>query len=505
MFEVKVKTEKGETARKYEGAVLLSKILSDCGLYIDAPCGGAGTCGKCRVWASGALSPLTPPEKERLTAAEIEKGARLACQARAVGGAAVRYDGESGGLQGVTAGRLPAFEKAPPEGAYAAAIDVGTTTIAACLFKLPECTPEAETVVRNEQRRFGADVIARIESAAKLGVAPLAESVWGQISDILKSFGKQPDFLTICGNTTMLHLLEGLNPAGIGAAPFTPESLFGYEAARDGLKYYLPACVSAYVGADITCGVLASELMKSKKCAFLVDVGTNGEMALWDGEGKRLKCCSTAAGPAFEGALIEMGMTAANGAICKVWAENGGIRYETIGNKTAKGICGSGLVDAVAAFLELGLIDETGMLADEGALVCEYNGGAALKIGAADVCLTAKDVRQVQLAKAAVRAGIETLLAECGKTAEDVERFYIAGGFGAYLDLKNAARVGLIPEAVLPKAASLGNAALTGAAMLLLSKGLREASERTAREAETVELSGSAAFMEKYVDNMMFT
>ena len=268
-------------------------------------------------------------------------------------------------------------------------------------------------------------------------------------------------------------------------APFTPKSLFGkwYD------NIYYTRCISSYVGADITTAIIASGMMRDK-VSFLVDVGTNGEMVI-NNNGKIL-CCSTAAGPAFEGANISSGMLSVSGAINKVYIEDGEIRYTTIDNEKPVGICGTGLIDAVACMIELGIVDETGHLQDD------------FEIGSSGIYITPSDIRQLQLAKSAIRAGIDTLLYKSNISCTELERFYIAGGFGSFINKESAVTIGLIPKEILDKVEVIGNGAGAGACMLLLNGDLIKETERLANEAETIELSSDDFFMNSYIENMMF-
>jgi len=407
-------------------------------------------------------------------------------------GRCTKYITENVKFQGITDGFVREFAKNPLTGnqnCIAMAVDIGTTTIAGYAYKLPECELLSTICIPNSQVQFGADVVTRIEHSNNGGLYDLHAKVWEQIWRIRLSFELQIseniNTIVITGNTAMLHMLFEIDPRTLAVAPFTPQSLFGFWSDN----IYLPRCISAYVGADVTTGILASGMMEDN-CSFLVDIGTNGEMALWNGE--KLICCSTAAGPAFEGAGIAAGCPAVSGAINKVYIENGTVAYTTIENVNAVGICGTGLIDAIACMVELGIIDETGYMEED------------FQIGDSGISITPDDIRQVQLAKSAIKAGIDTLLHECEKTSADIEKFYIAGGFGNYIDKQNCAKIGLIPNDVLDKVVILGNAAGIGAGMILQSKECLEQSEQIGITAETVELSTSPYFMTKYVDNMMF-
>ncbi|MBR2459825.1 MAG: DUF4445 domain-containing protein, partial [Clostridia bacterium] len=309
----------------------------------------------------------------------------------------------------------------------------------------------------------------------------------------------QIDAAIITGNTVMLHLLTATSTEPLSHAPFKAERLFGESLSAETLELtslasdaliYLPPCAEAFVGADLTTALIASGIVGSKDTHLLVDIGTNGEMALVHGE--RLLLCSTAAGPAFEGAGLSMGMGAKPGAINKVTVQDGNLLVDTIDGAEPKGICGSGVVDAVAALLVTEELDETGLLDDDEAVI------------AAPVVLTQGDIRMVQLAKSAIHAGMRTLLRYAELECEDVVALHVAGGFGSYLDIRNAGRIGLIPEELVQKVKILGNAALVGASMLLLSNEVRQECQRILDDAQVVVLSSNPVFTEEYMERMFF-
>ncbi|MEG2583921.1 MAG: ASKHA domain-containing protein [Oscillospiraceae bacterium] len=464
--------------------ILLSALLEQNNIKINKPCGSNGTCGKCKVHAIGEMSPVTDAEKALLTQYELDNNIRLACLTYVHGDICVYYNTDLGDVQGITHGYMPDFKADLNEkDGYGMAVDIGTTTIAAYLYKFPENTYVTNVCVPNPQAEFGADVISRIEYSNNGGLEKLTDSIVNVLSKIADK--KDITRSVITGNTTMLHLLTGLNPRTIAVSPFEPKSLFGEWHG----KTYLPRCISAYVGGDITTAILASDMLNTKT-SFLVDIGTNGEMALWhNGE---LVCCSTAAGPAFEGAGISMGTLAISGAINKVYIDEDKIKYTTIDNEKPIGICGTGLIDAIACMVSSGILEESGYLEE------------SFKIGDSGISISSSDVREVQLAKSAIRAGIDTLLDSCKISYDDIENFYIAGGFGSYIDKNSAAEIGLIPTEILDKVKIMGNGAGSGAIMILLSNANLSESERIAKMAQTIELSNSPIFMEKYIDAMMF-
>ena len=257
-----------------------------------------------------------------------------------------------------------------------------------------------------------------------------------------------------------------------------------------GIPVYYPPCMNAFVGADITCAVLDSGMTEKPGIYLLCDIGTNGEIALWkDGT---LYVTSTAAGPAFEGAGISCGCSSIPGAIDRFWLEDGQVKVHTIGQAEPCGVCGSGLIDAIAVFLELERVDETGF-AEEGDLSLTEN-----------VSLIPADVRAVQLAKGAIAAGIRSLLEEARVSEEEIDTLFIAGGFGSHLNVASAAAIGLIPPNLQKKVCVLGNAALSGAAKILLDKQEMARAEQTAQCARHVNLGGSSRFNQHFMEAMLF-
>ena len=467
----------------------------------ETPCGGAGRCGKCRVVARGVLSEPSPEELRALSAEELARGVRLACCARALGDCEVLTGTNAPAFILGESEALPA--PAPRFRRAGAAVDIGTTTLAACLYG-PDGALLAQAGKMNPQRRWGADVISRIEASRKGEGEELARAVREGINELLAEMcaaaglaPDAPDALVITGNTAMLYLLTGSDPDCLAHAPFEADRLFGETLTGadlglccPGAAVYLPRCISAFVGADTATALLAAGLTERSGVHLLADIGTNGEIALWNGQ--QLSCCSTAAGPAFEGAGLSMGMPGRAGAVDHVTVENGALAAHVLGGGEAEGICGSGVVDALACLLATEVLDESGLLDPEPAPVC------------GKVQLTQKDVRAVQLAKSAVAAGLVTLTQTAGLGFDRVESLSIAGGFGSYLDVKNAGAIGLIPQELVPRTRILGNAALRGAAMLLLDGGLRAPCEETARRAQTIDLASSKVFFSAYTECMFF-
>ncbi len=489
MAELKVTRGSVQAVFPFEPGRRLSEVLKAHGTDLLQPCGGRGVCGKCAVMLSGHISSPAP--------AEQKAGTRLACQAVLTGDAEVILP-ESRPLQQIEMGGKGRLEPVSPmPGRYGAAADIGTTTVVLGLYDLHTGACLAESGMLNPQSAVAADVMGRIGAAMAGESARLLDQVTGAAGVLLSRAcaeagisSEQVESMVITGNTTMLYLVTGRDPAALSRAPFEADCLFDCTAEFCGRQAYLPPCMHAFVGADITCAVLASGMCGREETALLCDVGTNGELALWQ-DGKLL-VTSTAAGPAFEGAGISCGCGSVAGAVDRVWVENGRLGAHTIGGAPASGVCGSGLIDAVAAALILGEVDETGAMEEDALVLAE---GVRLLPG---------DIRAVQLAKAAIAAGVETLLETAGIQARAVDTFYIAGGFGSHLDVRSAAAIGLFPAVLTRKARVIGNAALTGAAQMLLDRRLQEQARRIAASAVHVNLGGNPRFNQHYMDRMMF-
>jgi uncharacterized 2Fe-2S/4Fe-4S cluster protein (DUF4445 family) len=400
-----------------------------------------------------------------------------------------------------------------------AAIDIGTTTVSAALINLDTGETLETASALNAQRVFGADVMSRIGAAREGRTGELFSAVNRQIEGILRGFIEKwalssIEQCTVSGNTTMLHLFANTDPSGMGEVPFTPvfleERRFkGGELALSAETITLLPGISAFVGADIVSGLAALDILNGEGSSFLVDIGTNGEMALFQrelpGRAGRLLCCSTAAGPCFEGAEISCGMGALPGAINKIslkddaagGAPGGELVISTLGKLPPRGICGAALIDAVAVMKKLNAIDESGALADQYA-----ERGFPI---AGDISIINRDVRQFQLAKSAVLSGITILCRRAGLNAGELGAVYIAGGFGFFIDKENAVTAGLLPpEFASGKTAVCGNLSLTGAVQSLTDRDFTRRCGEIAARSETVELAADPEFMEIFAENMYF-
>ena len=478
------------------GQTLLT-CLREAGVPLAAPCGGLGRCGKCRV---------------RVTDADGTRQV-LACQTPIRGDLTVTLDEARSGVI-LTEGAATAALDSDRDG-LGVAIDLGTTTVVLELMDLKTGQRLGVESAWNAQAPYGADVITRAQYGMEHpdGVETLHRVIREQTASLLARLGYTPAQVRetlVAGNTVMQHLYAGLDPRSIAVAPFTPPTLFEEDAPREpGLRY--APCVAGYVGGDITAGLLASGLFERAERSLFLDIGTNGEMALGGKDG--FLCCAVASGPAFEGAGIACGMAGVEGAVSHVRFVHDALELEVIGGDRPKGICGSGLIDLAAALCEQGIITGSGLLLGPDEAPEDYvnhleedeNGNGIFYLTPEhNVYLTARDVRQLQLAKAAVAAGIRVLLKKAELRPEEVDRLYLAGGFGAYMDVKSAAAIGMLPEMLTDKTVLLGNASLSGARMALLSMDARQKLYAIQHACRYLELSGDADFNREYPEQMFF-
>ncbi len=495
-------------SKEYNAPVLLSNFLHEIGADLSMPCNGRGICGKCRVRAIGSLSEPTDKERE-LLGDEIQRGVRLACMTTATDDAIISpvYADD----KVLSNGHLPQYIPDEPCDGLGLAVDIGTTTIAAYLCSLSDFSILQSAGVKNPQGAFGADVMSRLTQSLEGKGCELADCIRRRLvslaTELCDRVGRPIGDLkrnVICGNTAMLYLLTNKDVTSIAKLPFRADENFGREFTAEelGLPFaaYLSPIVSAYVGGDLSCAVTSTRIYSSDVPAMVCDIGTNGEIALFAHD--RIICASAAAGPAFEGAGIDYGMRASEGAISHVRYENGKVVYDTVGGGKAFGICGSGLVDAIAVMLDLGVINNSGVLND--AFLRDHHDERVYYIGDSDVFISQKDIRSVQLAKGAICAGIHTVLRAARIEPSEVGSFVIAGGFGSSIDPVSAEKIGLIPKGFAAVASIAGNAAGMGAVMTLLSSRERAACEVIARAGETAELGSSKFFMYQYIQCMNF-
>lgn len=381
-------------------------------------------------------------------------------------------------------------------GADILCVDIGTTTLA--FERISGDTKTVFTEV-NRQRRFGADVISRIEASNRGHKNELRSIVEYQISEGISRLyegHKIPDTIVVSANTVMVQLLMGYSCEKLGAYPFEPESkaytetAFKYRGHKITMRIF-PA-VSAFIGGDIVSGMYLREMSRSEDICLFIDLGTNGEMAL--GNSRGITAASAAAGPAFEGGRISRGCGSVDGAVCGVNLKTG--ELSTINGAAPRGICGTGIVELLSEMLDLGIMDKTGLLGDR-----YFESGFEFAKG---MFFTQKDIREIQTAKAAVRAGIEILMKNTGTEYGDIKRVYIAGGFGFGLNIRKACNIGLIPPELEGKCAAIGNSSLGGAVKFALNPGDIKIIERTAEITRELILAEDPDFNQIYLRNMSF-
>ncbi|HYF91798.1 MAG TPA: ASKHA domain-containing protein [Symbiobacteriaceae bacterium] len=485
----------------------LSQVLGAGDVGVETPCGGRGYCRKCMVKVVAGAAPITAADREQLGAGELEAGFRLACQLVvasdlevAVMPAAVADTKKA--AMGRLSGPVEIDPWAPllPAGrSVGFALDVGTTSLAGALLDLRTGEELAAGVLSNPQALHGADLMSRLSYACRgPGEArELQTMVTGAARQMLERLrskaGVAPHEVvaaTLVGNTAMHHLFLGLDVAGLAAAPYTPAVTDGQMARLPGLPplYALPS-IAGFVGADAVAAGLAAGLDQGDATVLLVDIGTNGEMLLR--HKGTIYACSAPAGPAFEGGEISQGMRAGPGAVEAVTFADGRLHATVIPGAPPRGICGSGLLDATAALLAAGALDPTGRLMTTVAL-------------APGVGLTQKDIRALQLAKGAIRSGIDLLLRVAEVEAGELDEILLAGAFGNYLRRESAIAIGLLPPVAPGKVRPIGNAAAAGAKLALLSRGARERAGALARGAGHVDLATHPDFEEIFIGALEF-
>ena len=457
-----------------EGVTLLQAQIQ-AGLRPDAPCGGKGSCGKCRVVIDGEE--------------------KLACQTLADRDMTV-YTSSAAKASILTDGMQVEFTV---DGAddYVLAYDIGTTTVVAYLLDGRNGRLLAQQSCMNPQGQYGADVITRIQHAVQGNLSDLS----GCIREVMRELaarlceqaGISGDAVTVAaivGNTAMHHLLLDIDPKPLITPPYMPHTFEALELGEGCRARILPN-IAGFVGGDTVGCMVATRFDQLDELSLLIDIGTNGEMVL--GNRERRIACSTAAGPAFEGAKISCGMRGMDGSVDHVELKDGQISYHVIGEDAPKGLCGSGLLDLVAVLLDAEVIDDYGAMEKKEFRLCE------------NVVLTQKDVREVQLAKAAIRTGIELMAEKMGVQVDEIQRVYLAGAFGNYMNPASACRIGMIPPVLLERIIPIGNAAGEGAKLCALSRKEFDYSRKLAKETEFMELASLPNFQDCYVDSLGFS
>ncbi|KUO75697.1 MAG: hypothetical protein APF77_04170 [Clostridia bacterium BRH_c25] len=600
----KFKSEALDKEISVGGNKSILEVFNQEGRAIYAPCGGKGTCGKCKVKVSGKINPLSDEESKLLTSQEISNGIRLACKTHAEGDIEVQLieDKLTNGAKGklgsgiqyaadplicrktekLTAPTLDSGETVidmlrgvlgavkldlniireisqkidyTEEGSfvvwdnkiidmafgktdnqlYGIAVDIGTTTVVCYLMDLRQGRQVGVSSMQNPQVGYGADVISRIQYTIENpeGLEILRTRIIRGIDLLIRevcektAVHKQDIYMGVfVGNTTMAHLFWGFDCSSLSRLPFNAvtqdmivensQNIGISNMNKNGRVIFLPG-IAGFVGADTVGAMIAAELVNYDENSLLVDLGTNGEIVLSTSRGRY--ACSTAAGPAFEGARIKYGMQAFPGAIDHGAVEED-LEYTTIGDQPPRGICGSGLIDIVSGLLEAGVISEDGKIAEPEELKSSKLAGRIMKSGRTKeilivdeslennqsrITLTQKDIRELQLAKGAIRAGIDILLKVSGLTVDNVDRLLLAGAFGNFVNRESALKIGLFPDFHPDKIIPLGNAAGEGAKKALCSRAvLKEIALHYAQTTKHIEISSHPDFEKAFMEGMYF-
>lgn len=498
----------------------LKDALRQQGMSFSMPCGGNGTCGRCRVRFLSEAPEASADDRRFFSQRELREGWRLGCRTHICGACQlVMADPQEWEEKTISfSGEKQTDIFARAAGRFGVGIDLGTTTIAAALLDLSAGTVRKTYTCQNHQSSYGADVLTRIQQANEGRQEELKHLVQRDLEKAVEVLLEDSDMsvenetapenieTVIAGNTTMLHLLLGYSCRTLGEAPFLPVTLsplrFRKRWNKTAFDVSILPGISAFVGADVVSGIYATKMLEQQRPILLLDLGTNGEMALWTGN--RLYVTSAAAGPAFEGGNITNGMPGVSGAICGVVTERGQIRVSTIDDQTPRGICGTGLISAVVALRELGMIDTSGRLedpyADEGFPLWRMNQRVEIR-------LYQEDIRQLQMAKSAIRTGMELLMRQAGIRVGELYKIYLAGGMGYSLIPEDAVKIGLIPREALTCCEAVGNTSLKGTLLYLQSAQDHTGesmTEKIAAAAQPISLADHPEFEELYLKYMEF-
>ena len=464
---------------------------------IEFPCGGKGTCGKCRVRLLEGEIKTTENHQQKIEKLSLDADWRLACFSECTSDITLEIDQ----FNHLILADESEFDFSPQVG-FGVAVDLGTTTLVAQLIDLSSAKVLAVESMLNPQIRFGADLISRIQACIDGKAEEMTRLIRASIGEMIELMLKKNDVqlekVLLVGNTVMQHIYSNIDVSPLSMYPFYTSQVGLQTFDREELNWnfrvnqkvqFYPS-IGSFVGSDILAGIVATGLHKKSTYSALIDLGTNGEIVI--GNKHQIVCASTAAGPAFEGANISMGMRAVTGAISSLCLNEGKIEASMIGNTSAKGICGSALIDAVAILRKLDLIGLFG----------EINSGEKQIHIAGKISLSQKDINEFQLAKAAIAAGLAILSNKLEIQISDIQEIYIAGGFGSYINIENVVATGMIelPEEKIHK---MGNAALIGAKMFLFEDSI--ITDEILSKTTHVNLEGDPNFQDIYMDKMMFS
>jgi uncharacterized 2Fe-2S/4Fe-4S cluster protein (DUF4445 family) len=498
----------------------LYAVLAQDGLIDNAPCGGKGLCGKCKVKIIENCPDATDAETSFLSKDEVDIGFRLACMIDITRDIVIETNNKLNTYGGIT--RLN--NAITPTGLYFA-LDIGTTTLEGVLIDVRTKTKLIKMTKMNPQKKFGADVFTRLNYSleSENNKSNLKQVIMNEINDMVnhmvEALGvdeKMIEKATISANTTMIHMLLGKNVEKLSFSPFITDFLapkdvkgcdVGFVSKQANIN--MSAAASAFIGGDITAGAVSMDIDKSDDMSLFIDLGTNGEM-IFANHGSFVGC-SVAAGPAFEGAEIECGMSALSGAITDIGFKND-LTFTTIDHADPVGICGSGLIDIIAFFVENRLIEQTGRLVDEHEnemlnkrLRTIDDAKCFVIYENDDVCIyiSQRDIRNFQLAKAAIKTGIEMLIEKQGADADHIDTIYIAGGFGSHISSENLFKCGLMPF-VHKNIKVVGNTSLKGSIKSVCDDEIKARITDFSKKVEVFLLAEHPNFQMLFVDNMMF-
>ncbi|MCK9618784.1 MAG: ASKHA domain-containing protein [Lentimicrobiaceae bacterium] len=463
---------------------------------IEFPCGGKGTCGKCKVRLLDGEIKTTDAHQRKIEQLGLSPEWRLACFSQCTGDITLEIEQ----FNHLILADESEFDFVPQKG-FGVAVDLGTTTVVAQLIDLSSAKVLAVETMLNPQVKFGADLISRIQACLDGNASEMARIIRSAIGTMIKLMLKKHEVdlqkVVLVGNTAMQLIFSNCDVSplsmypfhsdSLGMKTFNPEELEWKFQVTEKVQFY--PSIGSFVGSDILAGIAATGLHQKENYTALIDLGTNGEIVI--GNKTQIVCASTAAGPAFEGANISMGMRAVTGAISSLNLVDGKIEASVIGNTLPKGICGSALVDAIAIFRKLELIGMFGEI---------ISGEEQIHI-AGKVTLTQKDINEFQLAKAAISAGLSILANKLSIQLFDIQEIYIAGGFGSYINIGNVVATGMV-EIEEQKIHKMGNTALIGAKIFLFSNP--EIIEEILTKTTHINLESDPRFQDIYVDKMLF-
>lgn len=485
--------------------------LTNAGILPADSCGGKGECRRCRIILRDAHGIFH----------------RLACQTQVTDGMKVMIDAGTRTMSASDASMQCKWGSDGEGWGYGFSIDVGTTTVMCRLYDLESGRLMGANARTNPQIVFGRDVPSRVNACSEGFLKDMSKLLGDMLVEMASELAQRAgidlsevSYTVLAGNTVMEHIAADISPLSVIVPPHEPPTLFGTEVdyiafeqgnIASGTTFFVP-CISGRLGGDIACGLLAIDVLHAEKPTLLLDLSTSAEVALGSPSG--VIACATAAGPIFEGGNITYGMPAYPGAISKVRFSHGELHLTVVGGVSPMGICGTGLLDVAALMLDCGMVDASGRIVDDGEvdptlsrglekLLCTRDGQRCLRV-AEDIYVTQSDIRNLQIAKASVRAAILTLIEEKGLQPSDIGNMVIAGGFGHYLDITPAARVGFIPQELLHSAHCVGNSSIEGASALLLSDEANDELDSIIGSCSCLELSESETYQRLYKESLLF-